>query len=320
MASPTISIIVPVYNTKQYLGNCINSILSQTYTDFELLLVDDGSPDGSGDICDEYAAKDERVKVFHKENGGVSSARNLGLDNARGEWVCFIDSDDYIGHNYFEDVLEYGSYDLITISFQEFGAACSTNGSKATIVYSMPEDAHKVLNFSPNDKSMTPYLSSCVHLMRKSIIDTYQIRFNSALRYGEDTLFVAKYLTHCKKIIQLPDIHYYYRIEENAFMRKYKLSAEEANIHCKALTETMDEYCTTLGCTMPQVYYSNFVTYLKAFDNYLRDINDFGRFKQTLKSLGIPYRQLRYAGRQLPVKVYLMRLFPHLSFSLFMNR
>lgn len=90
MASPTISIIVPVYNTKQYLGNCINSILSQTYTDFELLLVDDGSPDGSGDICDEYAAKDERVKVFHKENGGVSSARNLGLDNAQGEWICFV--------------------------------------------------------------------------------------------------------------------------------------------------------------------------------------------------------------------------------------
>ena len=91
---PKISIIVPVYNTEQYLPRCLNSILSQSFIDFELLLVDDGSIDGSGSICDKYAAKDNRVRVFHKENGGVSSARNLGLDEAKGEWICFVDSDD----------------------------------------------------------------------------------------------------------------------------------------------------------------------------------------------------------------------------------
>lgn len=313
MNSPTISVIVPVYNAQEHLRQCIDSILVQTHTDFELLLVDDGSSDMSGTICDDYADKDGRVRVFHKENGGVSSARNLGLGNAQGEWVCFIDSDDYISHNYFEDVLAYASYDLITISFQEFGAACSINGSKSTIVYSMPEDAHNVLNFSPNDKSMTPYLSSCVHMMRKSIIDTFQIRFNPALRYGEDTLFVAKYLTHCKKIIQLPDVYYFYRIEEDAFRRKYRLSAEETNIHCEALTETMKEYCTTFGCQMPQVYYSNFVTYLRSFDNYLRDLDDWESFKQAMKKLDIPYRRLRFAGRKLPIKIYLMRTFPIIS-------
>ena len=88
-----VSIIVPVYNTEKFLHRCIDSILAQTYTDFELLLIDDGSKDSSGTICDEYAAQDARVRVFHKENGGVSSARNLGLDNARGEWVTFVDSD-----------------------------------------------------------------------------------------------------------------------------------------------------------------------------------------------------------------------------------
>lgn len=90
----TISVIVPVYNTEQYLPRCIDSILSQSFTDFGLLLIDDGSKDGSGKICDAYAEKDNRIRVFHKENGGVSSARNLGLDNAKGEWVCFVDSDD----------------------------------------------------------------------------------------------------------------------------------------------------------------------------------------------------------------------------------
>ena len=91
-----ISIIVPIYNAEQYLHRCIDSILHQNYTDFELLLIDDGSKDASGAICDEYAAKDTRVRVFHKENGGVSSARNLGLDNAQGEYITFCDADDYV--------------------------------------------------------------------------------------------------------------------------------------------------------------------------------------------------------------------------------
>ena len=98
--NPKISIIVPVYNAEQYLRRCIDSILNQSFTDFELILIDDGSKDKSSDICDEYAAKDSRIKVYHKENGGVSSARNLGLDNANGEWIAFVDSDDFIKEDY----------------------------------------------------------------------------------------------------------------------------------------------------------------------------------------------------------------------------
>ena len=94
--NPKITVIVPVYNTEKYLRRCVDSILAQTFTDFELLLVNDGSTDGSGAICDEYAQKDSRVRVFHKENGGVSSARNIGIDNAQGDWITFIDSDDRI--------------------------------------------------------------------------------------------------------------------------------------------------------------------------------------------------------------------------------
>ena len=88
--NPKISVIVPVYKVENYLHRCVDSILAQSFTDFELLLIDDGSPDNCGVICDEYAAKDSRVRVFHKPNGGVSSARNLGLDNARGGWIAFV--------------------------------------------------------------------------------------------------------------------------------------------------------------------------------------------------------------------------------------
>jgi glycosyltransferase involved in cell wall biosynthesis len=92
MNTPVVSVIVPVYKVEQYLHKCLDSIFNQTFTGFELLLINDGSPDTSGQICDEYAQKDSRVRVFHKENGGVSSVRNLGLDNAKGKWVTFIDS------------------------------------------------------------------------------------------------------------------------------------------------------------------------------------------------------------------------------------
>lgn len=107
-----ITVIVPVYNTERYLRRCIESILSQTYDKFELLLVDDGSKDASGRICDEYAGKDLRVRVFHKSNGGVSSARRLGLDNARGEWIAFVDSDDCIDEHFLSVMSENISPDV----------------------------------------------------------------------------------------------------------------------------------------------------------------------------------------------------------------
>ena len=94
--SPLISIIVPVYNVEDYIRPCLDSILAQTYTNFEAILVDDGSKDGSGSVCDEYAEKDSRFIVVHKENGGVSSARNKGLEIAKGEYIAFVDSDDWI--------------------------------------------------------------------------------------------------------------------------------------------------------------------------------------------------------------------------------
>lgn len=97
---PLISIIVPVYNVDAYLKQCIDSILNQKYENFELLLVDDGSTDKSGDICDVYGKRDKRVRVFHKKNGGVSSARNVGLDNAKGDWIAFVDSDDIVTPSY----------------------------------------------------------------------------------------------------------------------------------------------------------------------------------------------------------------------------
>lgn len=114
MNNPKISVIVPVYNAEQYLPKCIDSVLAQVEQDFEILLIDDGSTDGSGKICDDYQAKDSRIKVFHEQNGGVCSARNKGLDEAKGDWIFFIDDDDYIDENELTIPEEYTDADIIT--------------------------------------------------------------------------------------------------------------------------------------------------------------------------------------------------------------
>lgn len=105
MNSIKISVIIPIYNSEEYLDDCIKSVLAQNYTNFELLLINDGSTDSSGKICDEYALTDTRIKVFHQENAGVSATRNLGIQESIGEWLCFIDSDDTVNNKYLSDFI-----------------------------------------------------------------------------------------------------------------------------------------------------------------------------------------------------------------------
>ena len=104
---PAISVIVPVYNAEKVLCRCVTSILHQSYSDFEVLLIDDGSSDSSGNICEQFSVEDCRVRVFHQVNGGVSSARNKGLSEARGEYLCFIDSDDWVDSDFFSLIIKY---------------------------------------------------------------------------------------------------------------------------------------------------------------------------------------------------------------------
>ena len=119
MAVPIISVVVPVYNIEKYLDRCITSILNQTFRDFELLLVDDGCTDNSGAICDRYASNDDRVRVFHKPNGGVSSARNRGIEEAQGQFICFVDSDDWVETTYLQIFMDYSpeKYGVVLQSF-----------------------------------------------------------------------------------------------------------------------------------------------------------------------------------------------------------
>lgn len=178
---PTFSIIVPVYKTEKYLKKCISSILKQTYRDFELILVDDGSPDQCPCICDEYREKDSRIKVLHKKNGGVSSARNLGLSMAIGTYIWFVDSDDYIE--------PYSLQKLYEIQ-QEFESdLCIFNAKleETNIVENINEFFEKYyftykLGFEPWNK-----------IYRREVIQMYNLKFDVQETIGEDLLFNIQY-------------------------------------------------------------------------------------------------------------------------------
>ncbi len=209
-----VSIIVPVYNVEKYLPTCIESILNQSYKNFELILVDDGSPDKSGDICDDFAKKDNRIKVIHQKNSGVSKARNTGIDNATGEWILFVDSDDELTDTslecYISSIAESNDVDAIVSGMKKI----FVNDAKE-IEYFTLEDS---LFYNNDFESLYYYLKSkymfglvCSKLYRNSIIKNNDIRFNEILASYEDELFFVDYLAHCDSVKTISDVTYIYR-------------------------------------------------------------------------------------------------------------
>ena len=231
---PKISVIVPVYNTEEYLSRCIDSILSQTFTDFELILINDGSTDNSGRICDEYVLLDKRVTVIHKENGGVSSARNKGLNISKGEFITFIDSDDWIELYYLDQFLQEN------VDFQ----ICGYNQLISYPSLCKPDATRNVyLNDIANVFDVEFYKLYCRGILskcfKKEIIDKYHLAFNQNLRIGEDTLFILQYLSHCKSIRFISNYGYNYACIYE--INKYKLSVNEYYQHITVLNNAVNE-------------------------------------------------------------------------------
>lgn len=186
-----ISVIVPVYNAEKYLHRCIDSILAQTFTDFELLLVDDGSKDCSAVICDEYAAKDVRVRVFHKENGGVSSARNLGLDNANGEWIAFCDADDYVENNWLDTY--YTNFDNVDLVIQGY----SNDIYLKQYNFDCKGEVIDVVG-----KLYKKHILGFLHtkIFNNLVLKENKVRFDEKISFREDEDFVLKYLRFIKNV------------------------------------------------------------------------------------------------------------------------
>ena len=212
--APFISIIVPVFKAECFINRCVDSILAQTFTDFELLLVDDGSPDKSGEICDQYAARDSRVRVFHKENGGVSSARNHGIKNATGKWVTFCDADDYLDSDCFESLSSHTlNVEMVAGGFK------SNKGASSNVVFS--EELHyEIKDFISEIYNPLLLGSACNKFFINQIIKDNQLLFPANLTHREDLIFVLSYLTHCKKVSTIKESGYIYWENPNSATHK----------------------------------------------------------------------------------------------------
>ena len=214
MKAPIISIISPVYNVGKYLSTFIESVLAQTFSDWELLLIDDGSTDESGKICDDYAQRDNRIQVVHKENGGVSYARNTGIKMVRGEWILMPDPDDVLPQDSVESMYRCisNNIDLVSGSYIQYTDGV-LNPEKAT-----PESKEVPLNEYVEEIGKISGIRfearrCCNKLFKTSIIRSYNIFFHEEIAYREDILYVYQYLSHCKKNVYCLNkpIYIYYR-------------------------------------------------------------------------------------------------------------
>lgn len=247
-----ISVIVPVYKAEKYLHRCIDSILAQTYTDFELLLIDDGSPDNCGAICDEYAEKDARVRVFHKINGGVSSARNLGLDKVKGEWVTFVDSDDYVHPNFFKSLDEKCNVDLVVESFQIVGSNEKWDGILEDVVYDNDLLKEKIVELSLKSNFQVPWGK----FYRRDIIYAHQIKFDEKIHSGEDTLFVLNYLVHTRTLQLHKEPYYFYERGNIEGLSSQYYNIEHHFYAMSAFAEILKDLKLVFGNRIKYVYFA----------------------------------------------------------------
>ena len=321
-----ISVVVPVYNVKKYLEKSFESITEQKYENLEIILVDDGATDGSGELCDELAKKDNRVKVCHKVNGGLSSARNHGLLNATGDYIIFIDSDDYIDKQYIE---------TIYFDFKKQGADVCYCGHTKDVdgkyeIRKNPLAGESFWGQKIKDEIIPRMcgcrigndnieMSSCMAIYSTKIIEKYSLEFPSERQYiSEDLIFNINYLAKCNKICMSDCVGYFYVTVSSSLTRKYNPDRLHQQI---VMTKKIIEITQEIGVfTLSENrIYNNFMTWVRAIikaeqnkyseiglmesinriagicgDNYVREIsNKFDNvgIKKTSKTINTLIRQ-----------------------------
>ncbi|WP_288117017.1 MULTISPECIES: glycosyltransferase family 2 protein [Bacteroidales] len=236
---PEVSVIVPVYGVEKYIDKCIKSIIDQSFKAWELILIDDGSPDQSGAICDKYAEKDQRIKVIHSENNGVSHARNIGLDNAKGRYVVFVDSDDWVNPSYLQNLIERSSADDTVV----YGNVINDYSDQRNSVVSFSYEDGQNINLDNDVDLIVKYRLPengfpIAKLFSREIIEQYKLRFDETLSYHEDHLFVLNYLLYVKsvRLSDSPDYHYEHRNGVSSLSKRRHPADKLINASEKLLT------------------------------------------------------------------------------------
>lgn len=251
---PLISVVVPVYNVENYMRQCIDSLLNQTLSNIEIILVDDGATDTSPKICDEYARRYSCIKVIHKLNGGLGSARNAGMKEARGKYIGFVDSDDYVSVKMYETLLDLAETNKADCAYCEFTRFWNdtvdvTKQPKKTIkVYSGKEILASYLldriGCSPSEKEDCSYGASVwLGLFRNDVIQRSKVEFVSEREFiAEDMIFDIDFIPFCKRIVHTNEALYFYRFNPDSLTTRYVPDRFERNVVlCNEMNSRLDK-------------------------------------------------------------------------------
>ena len=266
-----VSVIVPVYNVEKYLPQCIESLIKQTLKDIEIILIDDGSKDSSGKICDQYAEKDQRIRVIHKKNAGVSAARNDGIETAKGEYIIFVDSDDFVPENAYEKMYEDAKLHESDVVFADM-YILKNGKTKWVHFFDKPFvsserkyldeliKADLFITYCPNPPSSGPafgYGGPTNKLVRKQLLDANNIRFDVRVKGIFDDIIYSAYLFANAQTISYVDVPVYnYRIVEGSLTQSYKENMLEIN---EAIFASWEEFFAKYDSEgkFREAYYAN---------------------------------------------------------------
>ena len=321
MNTPMISVIVPVYKAEKYLKRCVDSILAQTLEDFELILVNDGSPDNSGAICDILAKTDNRIQVIHKENAGVSSARNAGLNNAIGKYVFFCDADDALPKEALEKMIcamRTTNTQLVVGDFSDIHINAQMNTVRTTKSYHREykqintHDANALYEFW----TCNNMLSSCGKLFLMDIISAHQLKFSTDMVVMEDYTFVIDYIAKCENIFMIPDTVYEYFSEEGITAAS-KRSRKDFFDDVIAASKKLNLFVSTRSAQQIEKYQQKTIypTLIFAYDllwtiespDFKHRLRKYKRIAQALRNTTAQKMFSFYKNRFAPLEYYFMK-------------
>lgn len=318
---PLVSIIIPVYNVEKYLKPCVTSVLLQTYKNIEVLLIDDGSTDNSGIICDNYSTCDSRVSVFHKVNGGVSSARNFGLSKSKGKYICFVDSDDVVEEAMIENMLHNAiKYDsdisCCQLTVIEIDGTLRSLAKGKCGLYNKKE----VISLYFTDQFIKDQMYGPVNkLFKREVIENKTFK---QYRLGEDILFIFEVLLDCNKIYISDYVGYYYKHREGSAMTSFFSNKRLDYIYaCQEVVGLCQQYVSYAQISAESWLFTHLiVTIRQIIMNNLRDeyISFYNQGKLLLKTkkkylsnINLPRKIDYYAILYFPFYFKILKLFKH---------
>ena len=319
--SETISVIIPVYNVEKYLNKCVDSVISQTYKDLQIILVDDGSTDRSSKICDEYAKADTRISVIHKQNGGLSSARNAGMEIVEGDYITFLDSDDYVSPTVYEEL-----YKIIKSQDSDsIACTCFRRVDEVGNVYKK-NDPHS----KPSSTSNTEYLrelllhigdvSVCSKLFPRKMLKNKHFEEE---KLNEDLLFMADLIPSFKTIVYTGTVGYYYLVRDNSISSGYGKSVEDMAVNAVAVNKNVQSEYPELKDEGNRFALFQNMAYLLLIPQALRTKNN-KKYLEALKYLKKTFFKNGITNRYLGIKnkiiIFVLIIYPEIVIRLFQRK